>query len=118
MKWLHKIKWYSLIGVFNTALHFAVFSVLSWQGVASAWANVAAFACAATFSFFANAKWTFKQTANQKRYFLFMSLMGGLALLTGWLTDYLGLSSILAAISFSLISWVLGFLSSQYIIFK
>lgn len=118
MMLFREIKLYSLIGIFNTLLHALVFFILVSLSVSSAWANIGAFIVAATFSFFANAKWTFNRITNKKRYALFMITMGGLALITGWLTDYLKLPPMIAVILFSFISWIVGFIFSKKIIFK
>lgn len=115
---LREMKWYSLIGVANTLLHTAVFAMLVSMNMASAWANFIAFIVVATFSFFANARFTFKRVASKKRYALFMVIMGTLALATGWLTDFFRLPEILAVVFLLAISWILGFLSAKKIVFR
>lgn len=115
---IREIKWYSLIGVFNTLLHSIVFMLLIAFGVTSAWANGIAFLVAATFSFFANAKLTFRQTPNWFRYILFIIIMGLLAIATGWLTDFFRLPEILAVVFFAFISWIIGFISAKKIVFR
>ena len=109
---------YSLIGVVNTLLHWGVFYLLTLLALSSAMANLLAFLCAVTFSFFADAKWTFERMVSLKRYLLFIMLMGSLALSVGWIIDYLKQPALFAVILFSLISWILGFLGAKNWVFK
>lgn len=110
---------YLSIGVLNTALHWVVFAILvGWLGFSQAIANFLAFCVAATFSFFANSKWTFNSTATMTRYISFMLFMGLLALGTGALADYLKLPALITLISFSCISLVCGFIYSNFIVFR
>jgi|SRR5690625_1290446 len=115
----HLFRKYVSIGVLNTGLHWAVFFILVWLiELNTAWANLFAFFVAVTFSFFANAAYTFQAQATKKKYFLFTAFMALLSFALGWLSDALHLHPFMALISFSLLSLVLGFLYSRYIIFK
>lgn len=110
---------YVSVGVLNTGLHWTVFFILVWFiKLNTAWANLLAFFVAVTFSFFANAAYTFQTSATKKKYILFTVFMAALSFALGWVSDALHLQPLIALISFSLLSLVLGFLYSRYIIFK
>lgn len=110
---------YFSVGIINTALHWLIFFLLIWLiELSSAWANLIAFTVAASFSFFANAIYTFKVQATRKRYFYFMIFMALLSFQTGWATDWFNLPKIVALVSFSGLSLVLGFLYSRYLVFN
>jgi putative flippase GtrA len=70
--------------------------------------NVLAFCIAVTFSFFANAKWTFKSRATSGRYLAFVLFMGIMAGLTGYLADSVGAPPIVTLLAFSGFSLVAG----------
>lgn len=80
--------------------------------------NLVAFVAAVTFSFIANAKWTFKTRATSGRYIAFVLFMGIMAALTGYIGDNLGLPSIITLVTFSSFSVVAGFLYSKFIVFR
>ncbi|WP_318026092.1 GtrA family protein [Dickeya undicola] len=80
--------------------------------------NFAAFCMAVTFSFFANAKWTYQVEHTTAKYFLYVGFMGLLALGCGYLADRVELSPILTLLCFSLISLFVGFIYSTYIVFR
>ena len=110
---------YLSIGVVNTLLHWAVFLLLNLGlGVAQSWSNLLAFAVAVTFSFFANARYTFQAKATPLRYLLFTSAMGGLSFLVGATADTLALAPLVTLVVFSGLSLVLGFAYSQWFVFK
>lgn len=110
---------YVLVGCMNTAVHWlsfmAVYYGLSWTQAQS---NVFGFALAVTFSFFVNARLTFKTKASARRYLLFTGFMGLLAYAQGALATYLGLPFIVTLIVFSASSLVLGYLYAKYIVFR
>lgn len=110
---------YVLIGVLNTGLHWLIFFVgygfLAWtQGRA----NLVAFFGAATFSFFMNARFTFKASATSYRYFIFMVFMATLSYGFGRAAEAWQQSPFLMLAAFSLSSLMLGFLYSRYIVFS
>lgn len=110
---------YVSIGVVNTALHWLSFAVLlHFFGSTQAVANVIAFCIAVTFSFFANAKWTFKAQATSGRYIAFVAFMGILAALTGYIADANGAPPVATLIVFSGFSLIAGFLYSKFIVFR
>lgn len=108
---------YATIGVLNTALHWAVFALLVAMDFAQGPANLLAFLAAVTFSFFANARFTFAQRASLVRYLLFVAFMGAMAFGTGLLADRLGLHPVATLIGFSAFSLVAGFLFSRFVVF-
>lgn len=110
---------YTSIGVLNTALHWLIFYGLLYAFSApQAWANLAGFLAAASFSFVVNARVTFKAQATKARYFLFVTFMACISFSMGWLADYFALPSLLTLVAFSGTSLVLGFLFSNYIVFR
>ena len=115
---LRELKLYTIIGIANTLIHFIVFFIFVYFSFSNAVSNIVAFFSAATFSFFANAKWTFQKQTNKKRYILFLLTMGSLAFMTGWVTDDFNVPAIFAVILFSFISWFIGFIASKKLIFK
>ena len=60
---------YLSIGVLNTVIHWAVFYlILCTSDATQSLANFGAFCVAVTFSFFANARWTFNSETTTLRY--------------------------------------------------
>lgn len=92
--------------------------VLYFFGVTQALANLCAFIVAVTFSFFANAKFTFEQKASRNRYMAFVGFMGALSYGNGYVSDLFNFYPIVTLVSFSALSLVLGFLYSHYFVFK
>lgn len=80
--------------------------------------NLVAFCLAVTFSFFVNAKWTFKSKATKGRYVAFVVFMGGMAALTGYVADLLHAPATVTLIVFSGFSLVAGFIYSKFIVFR
>lgn len=109
---------YTSVGVVNTAIHWAVFGALLASGAKQSTANLAAFCVAVTFSFFANAKWTFNAEATTARYFLYIFFMGAMAVSVGWTADRLHINPIVTLIVFSALSLVCGFVYSKFFVFR
>lgn len=109
---------YVSVGVVNTLIHWVIFAALYFQGLSQSKSNFAAFCCAVTFSFFANAKWTFNSEATTIRYLLYLFFMGGMASAVGAYGDNLQLNPVITLIVFSAISLVCGFIYSKFIVFK
>ena len=110
---------YFSVGVINTLLHWVVFAALVYlASTTQATANLIAFIVAVTFSFFANAKFTFKKKATGGRYVAFVGFMGVLSYLTGFIADKVNAAPIITLVAFSAISLVLGFLYSKLFVFK
>lgn len=110
---------YAAVGGLNTALHWITFAILyrvfEQEQMIS---NFAGFCVAVTFSFFVNAKWTFKSEHTAIRYLMYVAFMGTLALVCGYIADRTDLNPWITLIGFSVISLFIGFLYSTYIVFK
>lgn len=110
---------YFSVGVLNTAIHWLCFTALfSLIGMNQAISNLVAFCVAVTFSFFVNAKWTFKSKATTGRYVAFVIFMGIMAALTGYIADRLHAPALITLIAFSGFSLVAGFIYSKFIVFR
>ncbi|EAN8893293.1 GtrA family protein [Salmonella enterica] len=110
---------YVSIGVLNTALHWAIFALCVYGFQTSqALANVAGFAVAVSFSFFANARFTFGASVSTGRYLLYVGFMGVLNAVVGWTGDKCAMPPIFTLIVFSAISLICGFLYSRFIVFR
>lgn len=114
----HFIK-YTSVGVVNTAIHWAVFALCIYVFHShQALANFLGFSLAVSFSFYANARFTFKKTTTTRRYLLYVGFMGLLSILTGFGADKCGLPPLVTLVAFSAISLVCGFIYSKLIVFK
>ena len=80
--------------------------------------NFAGFVVAVSFSFFANARFTFKASTTTLRYMLYVGFMGTLSAAVGWAADKSGLAPLITLIVFSAISLVCGFIYSKFIVFR
>ncbi|KUV02335.1 translocase [Escherichia coli] len=110
---------YVSVGVINTLIHWGVFSVIIYYfDTKQSVANLISFFVAVTFSFFINAKFTFKSEATSFKYLIFVTFMGVMAFTTGKIADYLSIPGIATLIFFSGISLVLGFAYSNFVVFK
>ncbi len=110
---------YISVGILNTAIHWLCFGALvHFFASTQALANIVAFCCAVTFSFFADAKWTFNSKATLGRYIAFVLFMGAMAGLTGYIADKLSIPALVTLIAFSGFSLVAGFIYSKLIVFK
>jgi len=109
---------YASVGVINTALHWAVFFILHISGLNQTVSNTFAFIAAVIFSFFVNARFTFKGEANLHRFILYTFFMGLMAALVGKTADLMHLPSLFTLIAFSSISLIIGFLWSKFIVFR
>lgn len=113
-----KFNLYFLIGIINTALHWAVFFIFYYFSNNQASSNLIAFIIAVSFSFYANAKWTFKKETNLKKYILYVSFLGFLAFTVGFVADYVKLYPLITQILFSGISLVCGFIYANFVVFR
>lgn len=119
MSIIHKVGRYALVGVINTAIHWLVFLLLYYVLKADqSFSNLVAFMVAVSCSFFLNGHFTFNTRLDIKRYFLFTAFMGLISYLIGVLADAVNLLPILTLVIFTVISFVLGFLWSHFIVFK
>lgn len=109
---------YVSVGMVNTVIHCGVFAVLFFcVGASQAVSNLLAFTVAVTFSFFANARFTFSADATAVRYFLYVVFMGLLAGTFGLLADIWALPPLLMLTLFASFSLVCGFIYSRFIVF-
>ncbi|ECD4636702.1 GtrA family protein [Salmonella enterica subsp. enterica] len=110
---------YTSIGIVNTAIHWGVFALaVHYLGASQSVSNLVGFFVAVTFSFYVNARFTFKSDTTKFRYFIFVGFMGSLAFIIGKLADFFHVPGVFTLIFFSGISLVLGFLYSRFVVFK
>lgn len=110
---------YFTVGVFNTLIHWVVFAVCIYAfSTGQALGNFAGFVIAVSFSFFANARFTFKSSTTTVRYMLYVGFMGTLSAAVGWEADRVSLPPIYTLILFSAISLICGFIYSKYVVFR
>ncbi|WP_404943175.1 GtrA family protein [Pseudomonas brassicacearum] len=107
------------VGLLNTLIHWSTFFVMhTVMGFRQAPSNFVGFCLAVSFSFYANARYTFKQRTSVPRYVLFVGLMGVLSYGVGYVGDQLLLPGLMTLVVFSGISLVCGFFYSKYVIFR
>lgn len=106
------------IGVLNTLIHWVVFAICIKNDQTQSLSNFAAFCVAVTFSFFANARWTFNSEATTFRYMMYVLFMGVVATVVGAYADRVKVNPVATLVIFSGISLVCGFLYSKYIVFR
>lgn len=103
----------------NTLIHWVVFALCIYAAHTSqALANFSGFVIAVSFSFFANARFTFNSSTTTLRYMLYVGFMGTLSAAVGWCADKSGMAPIITLIVFSAISLVCGFIYSKFIVFR
>lgn len=105
---------YLIVGVANTLVHAIVF-FLGILFLSQSLANLLAFFVAATFSFFVNAKFTFKASPKKWKYFSFLGFMGGLSYFVGYFCDNLQILPIFTFILHCILSLGIGFLFSKFL---
>jgi len=109
---------YAVTGGLNTLIHWSVFGLMLLVGSSQAMANLVAFVVAVTFSFFINARWTFRVKPSLSRYLTMVVSMGALSYVVGRLADHIGLHPVLTLISFSVFSLAAGFLVARFVVFR
>ena len=109
---------YASVGVFNTMIHWLVFAFLYSLGSSQSISNFVAFLVAVTFSFFVNAKFTFKAKVTSKKYLMYTVFLGTVSILMGKISDVIHLNPLFTLVLFSGTSLVIGFLYSRYVVFK
>lgn len=110
---------YTSIGVLNTLIHWMIFAVCFYGfHTNQTLANLTAFIVAVSFSFFANARYTFRTSTSVIRYLLFVAFMGALSAAVGWTADLQTLPPLVTLVAFSAISLVCGFVYSRFIVFR
>lgn len=110
---------YTSIGAINTLIHWAVFAACIYAFKSNqALANFTGFVVAVSFSFFANAKFTFEASTTTMRYMLYVGFMGTLSATVGGAADVYSLPPVITLVTFSAISLVCGFFYSKFIVFR
>lgn len=110
---------YTSVGLINTLIHWVIFAMCIYVFQTSqALANFSGFIVAVSFSFFANARFTFNSSTTTLRYMLYVGFMGGLSAAIGWMADKCGMAPIITLVAFSAISLVCGFIYSKFIVFR
>lgn len=110
---------YAFIGILNTLIHWCIFALCLYAfHTSQALANFAGFVIAVSFSFYANAKFTFNSTTTTLRYMLYVGFMGTISAAVGWAGDIAKMPPLITLVLFSLISLMCGFIYSKYIVFR
>ncbi|MBS0852703.1 GtrA family protein [Enterobacter sp. JGM127] len=110
---------YTSVGVINTLIHWVVFACCIYAlDTNQALANFAGFVIAVSFSFYANARFTFDTHTTAGRYMLYVGFMGTLSAAVGWSADKMSLPPIATLVVFSALSLVCGFIYSKFIVFR
>ncbi|EPZ5203622.1 TPA: GtrA family protein [Citrobacter freundii] len=110
---------YTSIGIINTLIHWVVFAMCIYAlHTNQAMANFAGFVFAVSFSFYANAKFTFNASTTTVRYMLYVGFMGTLSAAVGWAADICRFPPLVTLVTFSAISLVCGFIYSKFIVFR
>ncbi|KGT88042.1 translocase [Erwinia typographi] len=109
---------YASVGVVNTLIHWAVFASMCMAGLQQSLSNFAAFCVAVTFSFLANAFFTFKKKATGGKYIIYVIVMGVMSYSTGYFSDHFSLPPVVTIIIFSPASVAVGFLYFNFVAFK
>lgn len=110
---------YVSISLLNTVVHWSVFFFLLYGATLNqAWSNFIAYMFALTFSFYANARFTFKAKISKRRYLSFVSFMAVLSVVMGNIADEMALAPLVTMVVFSFISLVIGFSYSHLIVYR
>ena len=117
--WLKQFSKYFSVGVLNTLLHWVIFSLSYFIfDIAQSISNLVGFIVAVIFSFFMNAKFTFKQNVSITRFLSYTIFMGCLSYIIGVLADIFLIHPLFTPIIFSALSLICGFLYSKLIVFR
>lgn len=117
--WLKQFSKYFSVGVLNTLLHWVIFSFSYFIfDIAQSISNLVGFIVAVIFSFFMNAKFTFKQNVSITRFLSYTIFMGCLSYIIGVLADIFLIHPLFTPIIFSALSLICGFLYSKLIVFR
>ncbi len=116
---------FSIVGIFNTLIHYAVFYYLySYLGLYHLLASATGFCFAVTNSYFVNIHWTFKDSDTKSRYLFFRFLIVNLISLTINLTGMLMLvelfliNPLLAQLLMIIITLVVNFMGNKFWSFR
>lgn len=110
---------YVSVGVINTLIHWVVFALCFYVfRTNQAIANLSGFIVAVSFSFFANAKFTFQVASTSARYIMYVGFMGSLSAAAGWAADKSATPPLVTLMTFSVVSLICGFIYSKFIVFR
>lgn len=109
---------YCLIGVVNTAVHYAVFMGIVSLGLLQTVANGLGFLFGLTTSFLLNSSITFKKKTTVPRFLKLAIVSGALALVFGALGDFSRMNPSLTFVLYVLVNPVVGFLLAKYFVFR
>lgn len=110
---------YVCVGILNTLLHWSVFFLsYSFFCLGQSVSNLMGFLVSVIFSFFMNAKFTFRQNTSAPKFISYIIFMGGLSYVVGWIADYIKIDSIFTVSIFSILSLFLGFLYAHHVTFR
>ena len=109
---------YALIGVLNTTIHWVVFYIFYLLHLEQSFCNLLAFVCAASFSYILNSKYNFKIKLKRKKYSYFLIIMGMINYLIGLSSENLELPPLFTLVISSFLSLFLGFIVSNFFIFR
>lgn len=117
-KTLLNFKKYFHVGVLNTLIHWGVFYIIYHFTQQQSLSNLCGFLLSVTFSYFANAKYTFNSEIYLNKYLLYVLFMGSMSYSFGYIAQKMNLPSLITLISFSAFSFFVGFIFSKKFIFK
>jgi GtrA-like protein. len=106
---------YLIVGIFNTAIHVVVFAAMQLAGKDQALSNLVAFMVALSFSYIANARFTFRVPVSFMRYCVFAAGMGSLSVSLGYLADSRDWAPLFTVGLFCLVSLLLGFVFARWV---
>ena len=109
---------YGVIGVINTAVHFAVFWCAVTSGASQAVGNALGFTVAVSVSFLLNARFTFRRTPTWRRFLRMYSSMLLVSWGFGWLGDAFELPPWVTFVVYCGINPVIGFVVTKYFVFR
>ncbi|WP_411512072.1 GtrA family protein [Escherichia coli] len=109
----------SIVGPPNSLIHWVVFGVCIYGlSTSQALANFAGFVVAVSFSFYANARFTFKASTSTLRYMLFVAFAECPGVTVGWAADRCGLPPIIAVMTASTPGAFCATSVSRFIVFR
>ena len=109
---------YGFIGIVNTGIHFVVFwSILYWVDL-QAFANLCGFLIAVVFSFFMNARLTFKAKPTRRRFQRMVISMALVSVLFGAIGDVFKLYPLITFGIYFLLNPLIGFFVTKYFVFE
>lgn len=109
---------YGLIGLLNTAVHFIVFIVGYKLIESQTISNFIAFCVAVVFSFFMNAKFTFKKRPTMKMFLKMFLVMSLLSIGAGYAGDMFSVHPMITFVGYCIFSYLVGFILSKTFVYR